>query len=88
MQMKALIARMYEENRFLLDGNLLSENEKKMYQNVTMYMSDVEAVIALVLCVCIWNDVMGKSPLFFWMNMTPRCRRHISMDTGKNLPDL
>ena len=31
MQMKALIARMYEENRFLLEGNLLSENEKKMY---------------------------------------------------------
>ena len=47
MQMKALIARMYEENRFLLEGNLLSENEKKMYQNVTIYMSDVEAVIAI-----------------------------------------
>ena len=47
MQMKALIARMYEENRFLLEGNLLSENEKKMYRNVTIYMSDVEAVIAI-----------------------------------------
>ena len=39
MQMKALIARMYEENRFLLEGNLLSENEKKMYRNVTIYVT-------------------------------------------------
>ena len=31
-QINALIAKKYEENRFLLDGTLLSENEKKAYE--------------------------------------------------------
>lgn len=46
-QIKSQIARIYEENRYLLDGDLLSDNEKKEYKSVTMYMGDVEAVISL-----------------------------------------
>lgn len=51
-QIKSVIANLYEENRFLLDTGLLSENEKKYYRNITMYMSDVEAAGALrALCI-------------------------------------
>lgn len=46
-QIKSQIARIYEENRYLLDGELLSENEKKEYRATTMYMGDVEAAISL-----------------------------------------
>lgn len=46
-QIKSQIARIYEENRYLLDGDLLSDNEKKEYKSVTMYMGDVETAISL-----------------------------------------
>ena len=45
------IARLYEEHRYLLDGNLLSENEKAMYRNVSMYMEDAESSFSInLLC--------------------------------------
>ena len=45
------IARLYEEHRYLLDGNLLSENEKTMYRNVSMYMEDAESSFSInLLC--------------------------------------
>ncbi len=47
LQINAQIARLYEENRYLLDGNLLSENEKMEYKSVTMNMSDVQASLSL-----------------------------------------
>ncbi len=34
------IADIYEENRYLLESNLLSENEINFYKNVNMFMSD------------------------------------------------
>lgn len=46
-QLKAQIAGLYEENRFLLDGTLLSGNEKEEYRKVTMYMGDAESSLAL-----------------------------------------
>ena len=46
-QLKAQIAGLYEENRFLLDGTLLSGNEKKEYRKVTMYMGDAESSLSL-----------------------------------------
>lgn len=41
-QIKLQIAGLYEQNRYLLETNLLSDNEKNMYQSMTMTMSDVE----------------------------------------------
>lgn len=46
-QLKAQLAYLYEENRFLLDGDLLSENEKAEYKKVTMYMGDAESSLCL-----------------------------------------
>ena len=34
------IADIYEKNRYLLEKDILSDNEKKFYENVNMYMSD------------------------------------------------
>lgn len=46
-QLKAQLAYLYEENRFLLEGDLLSENEKAEYKKVTMYMGDTESSLCL-----------------------------------------
>ncbi len=47
IQIKQQIARVYEENRYLLDGDLLSGNEKKAYKEVNLHMGDAEAAAAL-----------------------------------------
>lgn len=50
-QINMQIAQLYEEHRYLLDGNLLSENEKAMYRNVSMYMEDAESSFSInLLC--------------------------------------
>lgn len=59
-QINALIAKKYEENRFLLDGTLLSENEKKAYEQVTMEMGDARASSALNDLCCYLNRFYGK----------------------------
>lgn len=46
-QIKQQIVRVYEENRYLMNSDILSANEKKAYDNVTMYMEDAEAAAAL-----------------------------------------
>lgn len=46
-QIKLQIAGLYEQNRYLLETNLLSDNEKNMYQSMTMTMSDVECCAAI-----------------------------------------
>lgn len=47
IQIKQQIARVYEENRYLLAGDLLSGNEKKAYNEVNLHMGDAEAAAAL-----------------------------------------
>ena len=50
-QINMQITRLYEEHRYLLDGDLLSENEKAMYRNVSMYMKDAESSFSInLLC--------------------------------------
>jgi len=50
-QINMQIARLYEEHRYLLDGDLLSENEKAMFRNVSMYMEDAESSFSInLLC--------------------------------------
>ena len=50
-QINMQIAQLYEEHRYLLNGDLLSENEKAMYRNVSMYMEDAESSFSInLLC--------------------------------------
>ena len=59
-QLKAQIAGLYEENRFLLDGTLLSGNEKEEYRKVTMYMGDAENSLSLNRLCLYLNRYYGK----------------------------
>ena len=59
-QLKAQIAGLYEENRFLLDGTLLSGNEKEEYRKVTMYMGDAESSLSLNRLCLYLNRYYGK----------------------------
>ena len=40
VQVKTQIAELYDQNRYLLDGEILSENEKNMFKDMTIYMDD------------------------------------------------
>ena len=51
-RIKQEIARLYEENRYLLESNVLSDNERKIYNSTTIQMDDTIAQNALkTLCV-------------------------------------
>lgn len=41
-QICSLIASLYDENAYLLDGNILNEREKHRYQSVTPEMNDAD----------------------------------------------
>lgn len=47
LQIKAQIAALYEQHRYLLEDICLSENEKQAFRDVTMYMGDAECSLAL-----------------------------------------
>ncbi len=59
-QINMQIARLYEEHRYLLDGDLLSENEKGMYRNVSMYMEDAESSFSINLLCQYLHRYYGK----------------------------
>lgn len=46
-QIGSLIASLYDENMYLLNGDTLNEREKKRFQAVTPEMNDADAVMAL-----------------------------------------
>ena len=46
-QIKQEIASLYEENRYLLEGNVLSDNERKIYNSTTIQMDDTMVQNAL-----------------------------------------
>lgn len=60
-QINAQICRLYEENRFLLEGDLLSENEKMQYQSVKMDMDDALSSMALHELSCYLNRYYKKN---------------------------
>ncbi len=60
-QINAQICRLYEENRFLLEGDLLSENEKMQYQSVKMDMDDALSSMALHELSCYLNRYFKKN---------------------------
>ncbi len=57
------ISDLYEENRYLLDGDILSENEKKFYENVTMDMSDAVCSMALNKMCIFMHKYYGKKSI-------------------------
>ncbi len=59
-QINMQITRLYEEHRYLLDGDLLSENEKAMYRNVSMYMEDAESSFSINLLCQYLHRYYGK----------------------------
>lgn len=59
-QINMQIARLYEEHRYLLDGDLLSENEKAMYRNVSMHMEDAESSFSINLLCQYLHRYYGK----------------------------
>lgn len=46
-QIKVKIAELYDQNRHLLDGDVLNDNEKEVFKNVTMYMDDAVCSMAV-----------------------------------------
>lgn len=63
-QLKAQLAYLYEENRFLLEGDFLSENEKAEYKKVTMYMGDAESSLCLNRLCLYLNRYYQKKVIF------------------------
>ena len=57
------ISDLYEENRYLLDGDILSENEKKFYENVNMDMSDAVCSMALNKMCIFMHKYYGKKSI-------------------------
>ena len=64
-QIKQQIVRVYEENRYLLDKDILSSNERKIYNSVTMQMEDAEAVAALNNMSMYLSRYYGKKAIIF-----------------------
>lgn len=60
-QINAQICRVYEENRFLLEGELLSENEKVQFQSVKIDMDDALSSMALHELSCYLNRYYRKN---------------------------
>ena len=59
-QINAQICRVYEENRFLVEGGLLSENEKEQFQSVKMDMDEALCSMALHELSCYLTRYYGK----------------------------
>lgn len=71
-QINMQIAHLYEEHRYLLDGDLLSENEKAMYRNVSMYMEDAESSFSInLLCQYLYRYYGKKVIVLLDENDTP-----------------
>ncbi len=61
-QIKQEIARLYEENRYLLGKNVLSENEQEMYNSTTIRMDDTTAQNALK-TLSVWSLLLASGYL-------------------------
>lgn len=77
-----VIARLYEQHRYLLEGSLLSENEKKYYEQIRPRMSDEVASGAVNAMSDFCTVIMARMSSSCWMSTTLRCRRHGCRDTG------
>ena len=87
IQIKQEIAVLYEENRYLLKKDILSDNERRLYNRTTEQMDDTTAQKAIRnMAGC--TAIMVRMSSFFWMNMIHQCRKHICRDIGMNILPL
>ncbi len=80
----SLIKDLYNQYRFLLEGDLLSENEKKDFLGISADMEDYAASRSIKRCLASFRAIMGRGLLFYWMNMIPPCRKPGYTDFGIN----
>ena len=59
-QIKAQIAALYEQNRYLVKGGVLSKNELTQYEKMTMDMDDAECSISINLLCSYLERYYGK----------------------------
>ena len=59
------IADIYEKNRYLLEKDILSDNEKKFYENVNMYMSDATLSDSINKMCSFMRRYYGKNVIIF-----------------------
>ena len=71
----SIIKELYNQYTFLLDGNLLSENEKRDFRNISANMEDYEASGSIKALCNFLSRFYKKRLSFYWMNMTRPCRR-------------
>lgn len=62
-QICSLIASLYDENMFLLEGNTLNDREKRRFQTVTPEMNDADAVMALQNLCLFLSKYYGKKTI-------------------------
>lgn len=71
----SIIKELYNQYAFLLEGNLLNENEKKDFRNISANMEDYEASGSIKALCNFLSRYYKKRLSFCWMNMTRPCRR-------------
>ena len=64
-QIKAQIAAVYEQNRYLVKGGVLSKNELTQYEKMTMDMDDAECSISINLLCRYLERYYGKKVIVF-----------------------
>lgn len=62
-QIKELIAAQYEQHRYLLEGELLSDNERTMFNNMTMFMEDALCYSAIKMLCSFLERYYGKKTI-------------------------
>ena len=62
-QIKELIAAQYEQHRYLLEGELLSDNERTMFNGMTMFMEDVLCYSAIKMLCSFLERYYGKKTI-------------------------
>ena len=63
MQIKGLIAALYNQNRYLFEGELLNANEKLMFDSMTMFMEDALCYSAINMLCCFLERYYGKKTI-------------------------
>lgn len=77
-----ILTDLYHRNKFLLEGNLLSDAEKAEYKSVRMDMPDVVATMALHKMSEYLYRYYGKKSSFCWTSTTRPCRRPMCTAIG------
>ena len=72
-----IIQMVYNKFDFLLEGNLLNENEKNDFRKISTDMENYLASLSLKMLSDFLCRYYGKKPSSFWTNMIPLCRKLI-----------